>query len=214
MAVKAEELFLLEGIDGDRKKCFLTDERIYIGEYKNGDVIYDASCSSACLGLVLSGAVKAEKQNENKRVPMRIINAGGVFGAAALFGAGESYVTVISAKGATRVLFIPQECVRELVESESRAALNYICFLSDRIRFLNSRIDFYTASNSVEKLYEYLYKIKDADGVAALKINRAQLAKQLDMGRASLYRAFDALISDGRICPCEKGYKILSRGDR
>ncbi len=213
MTVKAEELFLLDGISDEGKKRFFSDGRIYSRSYKSGDVIYDTSDSPACLGLILSGAVKAEKRSDNKRVPMRTIQAGEVFGAASLFGAGDGYVTVLTAKGATSVLFIPQECVRELVSKESTAAVNYICFLSDKIRFLNSRIDFYTALNAQEKLYEYLCKVMDDSGYASLTVNRAQLAKQLDMGRASLYRAFDALISDGRICPCEKGYKIL-RGDK
>lgn len=213
MTVTKDQLFLLDGISEENKKAFLSDGRIYTASYKNGDVIYDTHDSPCCLGFILSGSVRAEKKSENKSVPMRLIKAGGVFGAASLFGAGDGYVTVITAKGNTEVLFIPQECVASLIERDKRAAMNYICFLSERVRFLNSRIDFYTASDSTEKLFEYLCKIKDDEGIAPIPQNRAQLAKQLDMGRASLYRAFNSLEGQGRIVRNEKGYKIILQGD-
>ena len=213
MRITTDDLFLLDGVSEENKKSFLNDSRIYTKKYKNGDVIYDTNDSPCCLGFILSGSVRAEKKSENKRVPMRLIKAGEVFGAASLFGAGDGYVTVITAKENTEVLFMPQECVASLIEHDGKEAVNYVRFLSERVRFLNSRIDFYTASDSTEKLFEYLCKVKDENGVAPMPSNRAQLAKQLDMGRASLYRAFNSLIEQGRIVQNEKGYKIILQGD-
>ena len=71
-------------------------------------------------------------------------------------------------------------------------ALNYMAFLTDRVRFLNSRIAVYTSQGASGKLYSWLCANGDGDG-ALPKLSMTKLAAALNMGRTSLYRAFDEL---------------------
>lgn len=68
---------------------------------------------------------------------MNRLGAGQIFGAAALFGETDAYVTEIEALRATRLLFISQARMSDYIARYPVVAENYIRFLSDRIRFLN-----------------------------------------------------------------------------
>ena len=74
-----------------------------------------------------------------------------------------------------------------------------MCFLSDRIRFLNRRLATLTAGQTDDKLWRYLQAHRDAGGVVELPEGMAGLAEHLGMGRSSLYRSLETLIESGLI---------------
>ena len=74
---------------------------------------------------------------------------------------------------------------------------NYIRYLSDRIAFLNSKIAGLSAGDSVHKLAQWL--LEHASGGAAPLPPMTRLANELNLGRASLYRAMDTLEVSGAI---------------
>ena len=76
--------------------------------------------------------------------------------------------------------------------------MSYIAFLSQRIRFLNRKIDSFTAPSAREALLRHLLEIH-RDGAAEITGGYSQLARTLNIGRASLYRALDALEAEGCI---------------
>ena len=81
-----------------------------------------------------------------------------------------------------------------MLVSYTELALNYIKFLSGRIEFLNLKIDAFTATDAAQKLSLYLYNSTSEETK-----NLTELAKRLNMGRASLYRAVEALEKEGII---------------
>ena len=143
----AQSMFLFSGIDPLHVQALLKDDRLYQKSYTKGQEIYQTGCYTPCLCLILQGSVRIEKRTDQKRVPLRQMGKGDVFGAASLFG-GEDYVTAIVAKSKTDILFFPQEYVKELVLSEPLCAMNYIAFLSEKVRYLNGKIDFFTAGST------------------------------------------------------------------
>ena len=206
----AQSMFLFSGIDHLHVQALLKDDRLYQKSYTKGQEIYQTGCYTPCLCLILQGSVRIEKRTDQKRVPLRQMGKGDVFGAASLFG-GEDYVTAIVAKSKTDILFFPQEYVKELVLSEPLCAMNYIAFLSEKVRYLNGKIDFFTAGSTKAKVYEYLVRAADERGNAAPTVSIKRLAEQLDMGRASLYRALDALSQEGKIEKTETGFRIIEK---
>ena len=123
------------------------------------------------------------------------MGAGQVFGAAALYGGDEAYVTAVSAKSACAVAFFDQAQITDWFSSHPRIAENYIRFLSDRIRFLNRRITTLSGGDVQQKAAVFL----QANASDSVSVNMVQLAQQLNVGRSSLYRALDALEQAGQI---------------
>ncbi len=207
--MERDTLFLLNGLTAEEKdRCW----RIAAAEettFEKGAVIYSSDHAARALALVLSGTVRVY----HGRVVMNDLRAGGVFGAAALFGAGDPYPTTVTAHTACRILFLPQQTVSRWMAEVPRVGENYIRFLSDRIRFLNRRLSTLTAGDTDNKLWHYLLAHRDERGTVRLDGGMTALAETLDMSRSSLYRGLDALADTGKIHRRGKHIDIIIQED-
>lgn len=163
--------------------------------YPAGAVIYSQTEFRKAMGVVLSGKLTAVK---GKDLLLNTLGPGDCFGVAALFCPAEDYVTTVKAKEASTLVFLGHDWLTGLFGRYPQAAVAYIAFLSQRIRFLNRKIDSFTAPTAQEALYRYLLETA-RDGKAEISGGYSQLARTLNVGRASLYRALDALEEEGRI---------------
>ncbi len=163
--------------------------------YEKGDVIYGGDSYKRALGVLLRGRAEAVAR---ERSALTTFHPGDSFGAAALFG-GEEYVSMIRAATPCRVQFIPEETLRQLFADYPQTAVNYIKFLSDKVRFLNGKIATYTSAGAAGRLYYWLGANCDADGHLPAGITMTKLAKSLNIGRTSLYRAIEELEQNGLI---------------
>lgn len=178
----------------------LTAERCAAGE-----LIYTRTRFRKAVGVVLEGRLSVLKGEE---LLLKTIGPGQCFGAAALFCPAEDYVTTVQAETAALLVFLPHQWLVHLFETYPKASVAYIAFLSQRIRFLNRKIDSFTAPSAQEALCRHLLAIQQ-DGVARISGGYSQLARSLNMGRASLYRALDALEAEGRIRRDGKAIRLL-----
>lgn len=185
------ELFLFQGVPEALEKLELPDE---VG-YKKGEVIYDRDNYERALGILLTGKAEAVAQEKSA---LTTFLAGATFGAAALFG-GEEYVSVIRATTDCRVQFLPEEVLRKLFADYPQTAVNYVAFLSDKIRFLNRKIATYTSGGAAGRLYYWLGANCDEAGHLPAGVTMTMLAKMLNVGRTSLYRALEELEKKGLI---------------
>ena len=160
-------------------------------EFPKGATIYNATAWEQALGIVLQG--KAVAYNTTGTTVLNEFGPGDVFGAAALFGDECPYVTTVLAGTRCRVLFVSQPQLTDLMMSYPVLAVNYIAFLSAKVRLLNRKIALFTGGSVKEKVYAALL------GRGNAPLNRQHLAKQLNIGRTSLYRALEELEKDGSI---------------
>lgn len=181
-----EELFLFRGLTE------LPDLRQLPPptDFCRGEDIYAPNDYHKALGVVLRGRAEAVSVRSEKAV-LTTFRAGGVFGAAALFGDRE-YVSHIRGATDCRVQFLPESLLREWIVTYPEMALNYIAFLTDRVRFLNGKIAVYTCEGAAGKLYSWLSGNCDDEGEIP-KLSMTKLAATLNIGRTSLYRGLDEL---------------------
>ena len=141
-----------------------------------------------------------------------MLESGDTFGVANLFSSTEQFVSLIVAKKACRVLFFSEETVALLLREDTTFCMNYIHFLSDRICFLNTKISCFTAGSPERKLAFFLLSCADDKMEQySLSINSNSLSDMLNVGRASLYRAFDCLVSEGLIQKQGKQITVLNK---
>ena len=167
------------------------------------------------VGILLSGRGVIYSSDKGRQALLRFIAPGDAVGVAGLF-ADKAPDTRIYAcgDGKSEMFFIGRESFERLMneENDGRFRNNLIKFLSDRVTFLNSRIDCVTGGSAERKLALFIKNSPvSSNGEILLGMSMTALAHALDIGRASLYRAFDSLQNDGTITRDGNSIKILSR---
>lgn len=205
--LNTEELFLLDGLMDDEKKQITESFKPPIF-FKKGEVIYSADKFSNSLGYICSGRAFAVTNN-GQGIFMKSFEKGSCFGAAAIFGGGEKYVSTVIAKTDTEVLFISEEALRQIFISIPKTAVNYISFLSDKVRFLNKKLSVLSCTSADETVYNYLSSVRDSDGFALNPKSMTLFSKMLGIGRATLYRSLDRLEENGKILRENNRIKVI-----
>ena len=177
-----------------------------IRSLQKGEEILTPDSREKCAGLILEGKARVSTADSAKKNILRELAQKDVFGIANLFS-GAPFVTEIRASSPCRILFLPELAVRHLLEDDRAFLYNYLGFLSSRIRFLNQKICYFTAGSAERRLALYLLSFKSQ--TISIDLSLSSLAELLDLGRASLYRAFDALEEAGYLKKEGRAVKIL-----
>ncbi len=180
---------------GEKQLPDLPDS-VCICSFRKGNCVYSETEYRRALGIVLSGELIAAVPTDSKAV-LSVFRESDSFGVASMFGKREEYISRITAKKDSRVLFLSEEDLRHLFEQNSQYAVHYIAFLSSRICLLNQKIAVFTGKSAGSRVYAYLCSHADESGRFTLNSSMTLLAKTLGIGRTSLYRELDALERSG-----------------
>lgn len=162
------------------------------------------------LAFLVNGKATIKRLNDmGDSITIRSISDGEIFGAASVFGNSNCVTSSITADTVCEVIYISQEKFCDIIKQYPQMSVNYIKYLSDRIRFLNRKLDAFTARLTEEKLYEFLLSQSDSEGNVNLNFGIAELARRLKVGRTSIYRDISALESKGLLNRCGHNFKIL-----
>lgn len=196
--------FLFEGLseaDMMKLKSLLGDE-ITVSK---GTEIYKTNH----IGILCCGSATVSRIGDGgKSVTMRSIGAGEIFGSASLFGNWKEGSSSIISERECRVIYISEADFKEIVSKFPDVCFNYIKFLTDRIRFLNRKVDTFSAGSTESRLYEFLLSLADNEGNIKTKLSMAELARRLKIGRSSLYRGIEALQEKGLVTKNDQTFKI------
>lgn len=207
------DFFLFKNVSPVVVEQALGDELCELVDYCKGDIIYSVHRYQRSVGVILFGRIQVSKEaGDAHQYIMNTLGTGDCFGVAAVFSDAQEYVTVLKAMSPCRVVFFPQKLLERLIEECPAIAKNYIGFLSDRIRFLNDKIQGLISTSAVQTLVNYLinsYTEEEDGAFVQLDGSVSSLANKLNIGRSSLYRAFDQLELGGVISRGGKSIRIL-----
>ena len=173
----------------------LTDTDCFVQKIPCGEEICSPDrTAQKAVGMILLGKASVTTPNQTKNVLLRYLNQGDLFGIANLFST-TPYVSVIRATVECKVFYLTDVAIRQLLETDRAFLYRYLDFLSGRICFLNQKIGYLTAGSSERRLALYLASL--GENPITLPLSISSLSELLDVGRASLYRAFDRLTADG-----------------
>ena len=140
--------FLFQGLEWEPVRRAVQDPLCTRENYQRGDVIYSPGHFRRSLGVLLEGRARVTKGE----LVVSTLERGDLFGAAALYNRRTRYETTITALEDCAVAFFPQELVSRLMAESPAACANYIRYLSERIHFLNRKIEGLTGPGAVGKL--------------------------------------------------------------
>lgn len=165
------------------------------------------------VGILLSGRGVIYSSDKGRQTLLKFVSPGSAVGVASLFATEPPATrTVACGDGKSEMFFVGRNAFEELLEASPSFRVGLIKFLADRVSFLNSKIDTVTAGSAERRLAIFIKNSRaDESGVIDPGMSMTALAHALDIGRASLYRAFDALQSDGIIIRNGDLIKVLSR---
>lgn len=182
------DLFLWQGLDADAvENCLM--ELAPPKTYEKGAVIYGEKDFPRAFAVVLSGKVAIATHSG---AAMRTLEAGDTFGVTALFG-NERYATTISVVSRAKLQFIDEGQLTRWMEQYPDVSMNYIRLLHKKILYLNQKIRLYTEGSVEERMMDYIAAHTAPDGKLLFPGGLAAVARELNVGRTSLYRTLDAL---------------------
>ena len=199
---------LFVGVSRELLSSLLANQERTIVTYKKGDVIYSPEKYDKSIGLILKGGVSVVKPASG--VIISTLKAGDIFGAITIYAQKDHYVSKLTATTETKVLFVDKSTVSLLMIQDKNLAVNFVSYLSDRLYYLNGRIDSFTGGTAESRLASYLIESFGGYKTLQLKLPYTKLAISLDIGRASLYRAFDTFIDAGIIEKDGKYIRLLN----
>lgn len=165
--------------------------------YAKNDIVFSRETYSPVLCLIIKGEARVSKGE----TVISHLKDGEIFGAAFLYNQSYEFENTVTALTPLKVVIIEKNGVDELIKCDSSVSFNYISYLSERIGFLNSKIEGYTKPNAEEKLMLYLKKNADINnGKCEISVSMTELSHVLQISRASLYRVIETLENQGKIC--------------
>ncbi|MCD8007099.1 MAG: Crp/Fnr family transcriptional regulator [Oscillospiraceae bacterium] len=196
--------FLFEGVPTNEILEFVREFSCEEKSFQKGEIIFSPERFDRVLAVVLSGKIAVTKG----RLSVSELSTGSLFGAAALFNDEPEYASTLTAKTAATVLYFSQESILTLINRDERIRMNYIRYLSARIRFLSEKVDTLGEISSERRLARFLLKNADDEGWVH-GCNFSEIAGRLGIGRASLYRELTKLEEAGVIRKDKSGVEIL-----
>lgn len=172
----------------------LLESAASVHTYKKDELIFSRESRARCIGVLLRGEARVMKDH----VTVSVLKRGGQFGTVTLYNRAEGFVNSIIAKTACRVLFLEKPGVDALMAQSRDFAVAYITYLSERIYFLNRKIEAYTAPSAEERLFAHLQSVCGDDGTLC-NVNVTELSRQINVSRAGVYRALESLSEEGKL---------------
>lgn len=168
--------------------------------FSRSDIIYSPESYSPSIGFILEGECSVCRVRSNgASVSLNTLKQYDSFGITAVFSCKDTFPTQISAKKATKVVFLAQNNLLSAINEFPLLAINIIKFLTGRVEFLNNKIATLTSCGCDEKLASLLFSEYTKRGTEAFELNCKAAAESLGIGRASLYRGIKTLTDEGYI---------------
>ena len=188
------ELFMFKELSDTQIQEILKNCEFEICEFEAEEKIYSPNDFKSKVGFVMNGECSVEKEKaDGTSIPLNRLSVGEPFGILAVFSKNERFPTVVKSIKRSKIVFLSKETVISLAKDYPEISLAIISFMSDRIEFLNKKIATFSADSVEEKFAFYIINEARRSDTLSFPLNLSKTAKILNAGRASVYRAIDAL---------------------
>src|SRR5215469_17595000 len=173
---------------------------------KQGQILFTANEPARGLYVVLSGSVRAFRENfDGREQTIHVEHAGGTLAEVAVFDGGPYPSTAVADEN-SEVLFLATEDVRRFMLDHPQAALTALANMAKKLRIIASLAEQLALKDVGQRLATLLLEEarlaspKLQDGVSfSLPLSHMQLASRLGSVREVVTRALHKLVQNGVI---------------
>ena len=183
----------------------LSEETLFVREFSPREEIYSSQTGRLLVGILCSGNAHVLAGHAEEHTVLNSLSQGGMFGVANLFDEQSPFPTKILSVDHTKVLFIEGDAFRRCVLEIPTVLSNYLAFQSRKLMYLNRKLLTFTAGSAEKRLTLFLLEHRVGKEVL-LPCSMSELAERLGIGRASLYRAVDALLREDLLRRHDHGF--------
>lgn len=202
----ASELF--RGVDEIVVEQIVSNQNCRCLRFSKGQTFEPVMELSRAMGIVLSGSVRMEKTvRQAETMKLILLRPGDCFGGGAMFLGGGMRTVAFTAASGVEALQLPQEILTRAMRRNFTVTENYIRYLSGQIRILDEILSDLTAGPAEKRLALFLVERCGEDG--EFQGTKTELSRQLNMGRATLYRALGNLEREGLLACGNKKIQII-----
>lgn len=183
---------------------------VRIREHARGELLFSEGELADGFFVVLDGKVKVYKLSpEGKERILHVIQPGGTFAEAAIFGDGL-YPAYAEPLQTSKLIFLPKDGFLDLLMNNGRISINMIAGLSRFLRQFANQIEDLTFKDVPSRLARYLMELSRGTKPAVeLPISKSQLASNLGTVSETLSRTLRKLSEDDLISVSGKTVEIL-----
>jgi CRP/FNR family transcriptional regulator len=181
-----------------------------VREHPRGELLFSEGEEAAGFFVVLDGKVKVYKLSpDGKERILHIIQPGGTFAEAAIFGDGL-YPAYAEPLQVSKLFFLPKAGFLNLLMDNGRISINMIAGLSRFLRQFANQIEDLTFKDVPSRLARYLMELSNGTKQKVeLPISKTQLASNLGTVSETLSRTLRKLSDDDLIAVSGKTVEIL-----
>lgn len=167
-----------------------------IRDYKSNCVVVSEKDEFRKLGIVMDGEISIQKIfPHGKAVILNKLKPGEIFGLSSFFEDKRNFPTNIITFKKSRIMFIDQKNLIEILSSNTKLLNNFMKFCTNRIMFLNSRIEIFLIDGAEKRIAYYILSqaVKNQSDEINLPFPKKDWAEFLSVSRASLFRELKRL---------------------
>ena len=195
----ASEIFPFRNVKQKTITDIFSEYDFKIAEFQKNETVFSKNNYRKTVGFIIDGKCEVERERSSgDSIPLNSLTRYSSFGILSVFSQGAEFPTVIKAVTPCKIMFISGEDMISIVKKYRTVALNIITFLSDRIAFLNNKIETFSEKSTCAKLASYLLAKYNTLG-AEFSISKTAISAEINVGRASLYRDLEAFQTKGLI---------------
>ncbi len=170
-------------------------DQINTRTFRKGQMVSDKPEGVSSVGLVVSGRIEVfSVALDGREVQLNSLTTGDCFGVSNLL-TDEELETVLQCREETSILYVSKSVLLSCMEQDAQLALRYATLCNQKIQFLLRRIELLTIQSCRARLVVYLLEQQDEKGIVHLVGSRDDLARQLGISRAALFRELSTLQS-------------------
>lgn len=203
---------LFDGISPPGIEEMLEPDLCILGNYPKQVMIAQQGDSCSSVGFVLSGELIVEQISESGEVMrIQVLTAGEIFSAAQIYAEEPRHRFTLTTATDSRVVFIPFEQVRSMLESNARFMQNFISYLSGRVTLFQEIIRMLSQKDVRSRLCLYLSREAERCGSLSFRLpdSKTGIASVIGVARPSVPRELRRMREEGLISMDGRSLSIL-----